>query len=291
MRSISPFRSTSLLIGLFCLYLSGCAVLPSNAELNQRADALIRSAGLQRGQVKTEHFVLATFSRISRPDLPLTIYIEGDGFAWRTRSQPSADPTPLKPQGLTLASVDPAANVVYLARPCQFIPMGTNPRCSVEYWTSKRFAEEVIQAMNQAVSHFAQQVAGQPIHLVGFSGGAGIAALIAARRKDISTLRSVAGNLDTVEFNRLHRTTPMPESLNAIDVAPMLASLAQIHYYGSQDKVVPPSIGQRFAQATAGHCTQVRVVKGMSHYSDWAHLWVDLLAKPAQCSMRDTHER
>lgn len=291
MRNIPPFRFASLCTGLLYLCLTGCVEVPSSAELNQRAETLARPAGLLRGQVRTDSFVLTDFSRISSPDLPLTIYIEGDGFAWRTRSQPSADPTPLKPQALALASVDPAANVVYLARPCQFTPMSANPRCSVVYWTGKRFAEEVVQAMDQAVSHFARQVPGQPIHLVGFSGGAGIAALIAARRQDIATLRSVAGNLDTVEFNRLHRTTPMPESLNAIDVAPRLTTLAQIHYYGSNDKVVPATIAQRFAQATAGHCTQVRAVAGMSHNSDWAQQWPALLAVPAQCTMENAHDR
>ena len=276
-RPINPF------ICLVCVWLVGCTSVPGIAELNQRAEILAKPADLRRGQVSTDSFLLTHFSRISRPDRPLTIYIEGDGFAWRTRSQPSADPTPHKPQALALASVDPAANVVYLARPCQFTPMHANPRCLVTYWTGKRFAEEVVQAMNQAVHHFARLVPGQPIHLVGFSGGAAIAALIAARRQDVSSFRSVAGNLDIVGFNQLHRVTPMPESLNAIDVAPRLASLPQIHFYGSNDRIVPANIPQRFAQATAGHCAQVIAVTGMSHNGDWAKRWPALLAQPARC--------
>jgi dienelactone hydrolase len=288
---LAPFRWRGLLTSLLTLLLVGCVEAPSIAELDHRADILAKSGGLIRGQVQTDSFVLTTFYQITRPDLPLTVYIEGDGFAWRTRSQPSMNPTPRKPQGLELASVDPAPNRVYLARPCQFTPMAANPRCEVDYWTSKRFAEDVVVAMNQAVSHYARQVPGQPINLVGYSGGAAIAVLIAARRHDVATLRSVAGNLDTAEVNRLHRVTAMPESLNAIDVASQISTLPQIHYYGSEDKIVPSTIAQRFARATGGRCTQVRSVSGMSHESDWARLWPELLAESARCLKSPEHDR
>lgn len=280
-----------LLASLFALLLVGCVEAPNITELDHRADILAKSGGLIRGQVQTDSFVLTSFYQITRPDLPLTVYIEGDGFAWRTRSQPSMNPTPRKPQGLELAAADPAPNRVYLARPCQFTPMAANPRCGVDYWTSKRFAEEVVVAMNQAVSHYARQVPGQPINLVGYSGGAGIAVLIAARRHDVATLRSVAGNLDTAEVNRLHRVTPMQDSLNAIDVAPRISTLPQIHYSGSDDKIVPSSIAQRFAHATAGRCTQVRSVPGMNHGSDWARLWPELLADSAHCLRNSEHDQ
>lgn len=280
-----------LLAGLLAIGLGGCAETPLNVDLNQHANEMARPAGLQRDLVQTDGFALTSFYRITRPDQPLTIYIEGDGFAWRTRSQPSLDPTPHKALGLGLATTDPAPNVVYLARPCQFTPMTANPRCSVAYWTGKRFAEEVIVAMNQAVSHYAARAPGQPIQLVGYSGGGAIAALIAARRNDVTTLRSVAGNLDIIEVNRLHRVSPMPDSLNPIDIAPQVAGIAQIHYSGHEDNVVPPVIAERFAQASAGHCTQVRVVPGMSHDSDWAKLWPGLLTQVPQCSISTDHER
>ena len=277
-------RSLSLLTGLLILLLVGCVKTPSITELDHRADTLAKSGGLLRGVVQTDSFLLTSFHKINRSDLPLTVYIEGDGFAWRTRSQPSVNPTPRRPQGLELASVDPAQNRVYLARPCQFTAMAANPRCQMDYWTSKRFAEDVVVAMDQAVSHYAMQVPGQSINLVGYSGGAGIAVLIAARRNDVATLRSVAGNLDTAEFNRLHRVTPMPESLNAINVASVISTLPQIHFYGSEDTVVPSIITQRFARATAGHCTQVRGVPGMGHGGAWAKLWPKLLTDTPHCS-------
>ena len=276
----------SLLAALFSVLLGGCAVVPNQAELNQHAQSLAHAGGLDKAQVQTDSFVLTSFYRITRPDQPLGVYIEGDGFAWRTRSQPSLNPTPIKALGLSLAAADPAPNVVYLARPCQFTPLAANPHCDVSYWTGKRFAEEVIVAMNQALDQYAARVPGQPLQLVGYSGGANIAALLAARRGDVISLRSVAGNLDVDEVNRLHRVTPMPDSLNAIDIAPRLGNMAQVHFSGSDDAVVPPAIAQRFARATAGHCTQIRLVPGMRHDSDWAQRWSQLLSVVPRCSAK-----
>lgn len=267
---------------LLLALLGGCAA--ESLQLNEQAEARAEAAGMQRALVQTDGFVLTSFYRITRADQPLTVYIEGDGFAWRTRTQPSLDPTPRKAVGLALATADPASNVLYLARPCQFTPMSANPQCTMAYWTGKRFAESVIAAMNQAVSHYAKRVPGQPIHLVGFSGGAAVAALIAARRDDVVSLRTVAGNLDMDEVNRIHRVSAMPESLNAIDVAPRLSGLAQVHYSGGDDTVVPLDIAQRFIKASGGRCVHVHLVPGLAHDGDWQRLWPGFLNDPLPCS-------
>jgi len=187
-----------------------------------RPETLAGPAHLQRTQIAAGDFVLTAFYRLPHPDQPLTIYIEGDGLAWRSRSEPSDDPTPRQMTGLTLAAADPGSNVIYLARPCQFTPMAANPRCQVDYWTGKRFSEEVVASMNLAVSHFARQAPGQAIHLAGYSGGGAVAVLIAARRNDIASLRTVAGNLDHAAVNRLHRVSHMPASLNPTTPAVLL---------------------------------------------------------------------
>lgn len=271
-----------LMGGVLLALLGGCAA--ESLQLNEQAEARAEAVGMQRALVQTDGFVLTSFYRITRPDQPLTVYIEGDGFAWRTRTQPSQDPTPRKAVGLALATADPASNVLYLARPCQFTPMSANPRCAVTYWTGKRFAEPVIAAMNQAVSDYAKRLPGQPIHLVGFSGGGAVAALIAARRDDVASLRTVAGNLDMDEVNRIHRVSAMPESLNAIDVAPRLSGLAQVHYSGSDDTVVPVEIAQRFIKASGDRCAQLRRVPGLAHDGDWQRLWPSFLNDPLPCS-------
>lgn len=260
--------------------LPGCATLEPNAH----ADALAAPAHLRRSLVDTRGFVLTAFSRVSRPDAPLRVYIEGDGAAWLSRTEPSLDPTPRQATGLALAASDPAPNVVYLARPCQFTPMAMNPACGIPYWTDKRFARQVVDSMSDAVSRFAARVPGQPIELVGYSGGGAIAVLIAARRADVASIRTVAGNLDDEFVNRLHHVSAMPESENPIDFASQVAGIAQIHFSGEDDATVPPSVAQRFVHAVGNRCAQALTVSGLSHGGDWHLRWPALLRITPSCS-------
>nr|WP_157112436.1 alpha/beta hydrolase [Pandoraea faecigallinarum] len=266
--------------------MSGVAVLISGCaspDRNAHADALATPAGLKREVLTAGDFRLTAFSRITRADRPLRVYIEGDGLAWVSRTEPSLDPTPVAATGLALAAADTSANVVYLARPCQFMPMDGDPRCSVVYWTGKRFAPEVIEAMDAEIGQFAARAPGQPVELVGYSGGGAIAVLIAARRRDVASLRTVAGNLDVEYVNRLHRVSAMPASRNPVDVARQTARIPQIHFSSAQDIVVPPDVAIRFAAAVGGHCVKTRVVSGLAHDGDWAAKWKDLLAMTPVC--------
>jgi hypothetical protein len=269
-----------LLSGALSGALSGCAALDRDAH----ADALAEPAHLHRQFVDTGPFVLTAFTRIAQPGKPLRIYIEGDGVAWISRTEPSLDPTPREATGLALAAQDPAPNVVYLARPCQFTPMAMNPRCGIPYWTGKRFAADVIESMNDAVSRFAALTPGQPVELVGYSGGGAVAVLIAARRTDVVSIRTVAGNLDDEYVNRLHDVSPMPESKNAIDFASDVASIPQVHFSGASDDVVPPSVAQRFVNATGTRCARALTIPDLSHGSDWSARWPALLEIAPTCA-------
>ena len=274
---VLPARWILVLLGMALL--AGCATLDRSGH----ADRLAHSAGLAREQVAAGEFVLTAFSRLTRPDQPLDLYIEGDGPAWVSRTQPAADPTPRIATGLQLAAADPAPNVVYLARPCQFTPRARDPNCNVEYWTGKRYAPEVVTALNAAIDHYAARMPGQRLNLVGFSGGGALVVLIAARRGDIASLRTVAGNLDTEFVNQLHRVSPMPASLNPVDVAPRVAAIPQVHFSGADDPVTPPAVAQRFVSATGGHCAQARTVPAIAHEGDWGRLWPGLLGIPPAC--------
>jgi fermentation-respiration switch protein FrsA (DUF1100 family) len=265
--------------------LAGCA----GPDPNVHADALAESAHLQRESVDADRFVLTAFARISQPDRPLRVYIEGDGVAWLSRTVPSLDPTPHQATGLALAARDPAPNVVYLARPCQFTPMEMNPSCGIPYWTGKRFAPEVIESMNDAVSRFAARTPGQPVELIGYSGGGAVAVLIAARRADVASIRTVAGNLDDAFVNRLHDVSPMPESENAIDFASRVAAIPQIHFSGSDDTIVPPAVASRFVEAAGSRCARALTVPGMSHGGDWGARWPGLLAIVPACAVAPPH--
>jgi hypothetical protein len=267
------------LLLLTCL-MSGCA----SDDRDAHANALAARGGLRRELIDTDSFVLTAYARISRPGEPLHLYIEGDGLAWISRNQPSLDPTPREATGLALAAADPAPNVVYLARPCQYTPMAMNPRCALPYWTGKRYAPEVVRSLDQAVDRFAARVPQQRINLVGYSGGGALAVLIAARRTDVASIRTVAGNLDDEFVNRLHQVSPMPASENPIDFAARVAAIPQIHFSSTSDTVVPPVVAQRFVQATGPRCAQVRSIGGVTHEGNWSELWPALLRFIPQCT-------
>ncbi|WP_105648477.1 alpha/beta hydrolase family protein [Cronobacter dublinensis] len=270
---------TGVLLISMALFLAGC----TGKNFREYADAQATKRDLIGKNFSARGLPLRTWQRITPPVTRLRVYIEGDGFAWVSRSRPSDDPTPHNPTGLKLAAADPSANVLYMARPCQFIGPPLPPTCNVHLWTDQRFSPQIVQAMDEALSQIVQPYPQARIELVGYSGGGNIAALLAARRTDVVSLRTVAGNLDVAYVNALHRVSAMPDARSAADVALMLANLPQRHFSGADDDTVPPAVATRFQQATGERCAQVEVVPGMNHGSDWAALWPGLLAKTPVC--------
>lgn len=261
------------------LLLTGCV----SKNSRESASALAKKSGLISENFSAQGMPLRAWRRITPPVTHLRVYIEGDGFAWVSRTRPSDDPTPHNPVGLQLAAADQSANILYLARPCQFIGPPLPAACNVSLWTDKRFSSNVIQTMDEVLSQVMRRYPQARIELVGYSGGATIAAQLAARRTDVVSLRTVAGNLDVAYVNALHRVSAMPDAQSAIDVAPALANLPQIHFSGADDSTVPPAVAGRFQQAVGEGCAQVEVVPGMDHGADWAARWPGLLAKTPVC--------
>lgn len=254
----------------------------AHEDPRRHAQDLAAHGGLIRSEIQTHDFLLVAYSRIADPGKPVYVYFEGDGLAWISRNRLSDDPTPRKAVGLALAAADAAPNVIYLARPCQFIDLRAHP-CDSIWWSDKRFAEEVVRSENEALDVLMRGAPGQAVHLIGYSGGAAIAVLLATRRHDVASVRTVAGNLDSEAVNRFHAVSPMPDSLNPIEVAPALARIPQIHFVSGRDTVVPASIATRFA-AVAPACARVVSVVGPSHDSGWTERWPALLTQIPACS-------
>ena len=265
---------TGILISLSFL-LVGCVSDDSRIT----AKEIAQHSRLSRDDIQTNPFLIATWSRITAPVHSLRVYIEGDGFAWKSRTQPSDDPTPRNPIGLMLAAADKNQNVLYIARPCQFIGPPLPAHCDKRVWTSDRFSPSVIDAMNDALSQFVKQYPGVKLELIGYSGGGNIAAILAERRTDVRSLRTVAGNLDVAYVNAIHHVSAMPDAVSAIDRASALRTMPQLHFSGDTDKTVTPEVAQRFQRAVGGTCSQVDIVSNMTHGSDWAAIWPQLLAK------------
>jgi hypothetical protein len=241
-------------------------------------------AGFEHELVRTDPFLLTAYYRLAAPGQPVHVYIEGDGYAFVTRHRASGDPTPRNPVGLKLAARDDSPNVVYLARPCQYTPSGADPSCKVFFWTQGRFAGEVVQSMNEAVSHFADRAQSDAVDLTGYSGGAAVALLLAERRSDIASLRTVAGNLDPETVNAYHGVPSLDGSLDPLEAAGAVAAVPQIHFLGIEDDIIPFAAAESFSKAMGpSPCFRLHSVHGASHSEGWEEKWPELLKMPVRC--------
>lgn len=216
-------------------------------------------------EIPTRDFTLASWQKITDPFGTYKIYIEGDGYAFNAHGRATQDPTPKGTLVRELAFGDNNPNVVYLARPCQYIK---SPICSKRHWTTARFAPEVINAEYAAV----KQIAGDnPVILIGFSGGAQVAGLIASAKQGLNVKKiiTIAGNLDHLAWTQYHNLPPLNESMNLESYRKQFAQIPQIHYVGSDDKVMPPVLVRDFV----GESCNLIEVRGATHNSGWEKIY------------------
>jgi len=256
------------------LFLYGCTTQPPSAgNRSEQAEALASAAGWKAGTVHTRDFVFKTYAPSPEPSSKtLSIYLEGDGFAWKTSEMASDNPTPIMPMGLELAIHDNShTQVAYLARPCQFVFGKDWGSCRVDDWTGKRYSPKIIDATNQAVDLLKKRTAAQKIILIGYSGGGAIAALVAAQRSDVLRLITIAGMLDTQYWVNQQSLTPLFGSLNPADSWKSLASIPQTHWVGGKDRVVPKKVAFAYA-ARFPLCKQpeIRIIPSFDHNCCWA---------------------
>lgn len=266
------------------LFLTSCLTVPDPAERGSATATLARTAHMRHENVTaTPYFTLSAYTRPGNGLDPAYVYIEGDGLAWIGRGQPSADPTPTNPVALRLATAhaaaQPDAHIIYLARPCQYVK---TPYCQRAYWTGKRFAPEMVAAMDAAVTQLTAGADG--VELIGFSGGGTMAALLAARRTDVRTLRTVAGNLDHRTHSAIHRVSTLGGSLNPPAYAGKLRAIPQRHFTGANDRNVTQAVYDSYAEALGDtRCIAHTIVPGAEHEKGWDTQWPQLLAEPVAC--------
>jgi hypothetical protein len=249
----------------------------------QLANTISEPAKLKRNTYKAGQFIVHSRERYDKPGEDLSIYLEGDGLAWVSRTEPSRDPTPDNPIGLRLAALDNAPNVIWIARPCQYTNVVENPLCKQYYWTIGRLSPEIVASVDLAITAAKLSAKATKIHLIGYSGGGGLAILIAARRNDVATIKTVAGNIDHEAFTSFHRVTPMSHSMDPATVARSINTIPQWHFYGENDKVVPILIGESYLRKTGfKSCSQIQVISGVSHDRGWESRWIRLLQETRQ---------
>lgn len=252
------------------LMVASCTVFTSSLERIRRGAI---AQGFNEECYSTSKFDIVGFSRQSQSDKNLVVYLEGDGLAWRTRYEPSLDPTPLLSTCFQLAVLDPSPSVAYIARPGQYVGGVGGRNCEISLWTSGRYSKRVVIAMDEAISLAKARAGAHYVHLVGYSGGGAIALLVAAMRHDVLSIRTVAGNLNHEAWTKLHRVTPLWGSINPYDQIEALSGITQVHYVGTKDNIVPRSIAESFVARCSADDVRICAVDGASHVQGWVQQW------------------
>lgn len=263
---------------LTLMLLVGCAT--PQQKLAQWA----QTSGATTTVINTVEFPIQTVIPTNlKPGSRLTLYIEGDGHAWATSSQPSLDPSP---RSFAVAKLAVGRYPgIYLARPCQFI---MSPACNSAVWTDSRFSSPVVEAMNAAVEQLVQRYSATSVELIGYSGGAAIALLIAERRHDVSQVQSIAGNLDPTAWVRYHGFSPLAGSLDPIADIAKLANTPQRHFIANNDRNIAPALTRDYAQNDRLRCVQVISLPG-DHATVLEGIDSHLLRAPIPCT-RANHD-
>lgn len=242
---------------LISLLLSGC----SSLEVPKT---------FQYQEIDTTFFRLASWQKITDPNKPVRIYIEGDGYAFNAHGRASSNPTPKEKDFRKLAFGDPHDNVVYLARPCQFI---SGIRCHRMYWSTGRFSNEVIVAMGEALEMISNK---QKVTLIGYSGGAQVAGLCAVTNKNINVQKiiTIAGNLDHQAWCRHHNVPLLSDSMDLTKYWLKFSEINQIHFLCENDDVIPPKL----TLTRLGNDLRAILLSDATHANGWLR-YADLIYK------------
>lgn len=183
-------------------------------------------------EIKTDDYVLASWQKIRDKDSLVKIYIEGDGHAYTSKGYPTKDPTPKSTFLRNIAFSDTSENVVYLARPCQYIKSDSYDKID---WTTGRFSYKILNNMAQAIKLIAND---RNVILIGYSGGALLCGLLINHyQEELKIIKwiTIAGLLNHARWTKYFNYTPLKYSMD-LNVIP---NIPQIHYIGKKDTVIP----------------------------------------------------
>ena len=251
---------------IILVFLTSCS-LPNG---NQRLEIIKAYNGNEFTEkiYRTPYFEIYSLNKIKNLE-KVIVYIEGDGVSWIDRNTISSDPTPIDPLAFSLAKIDQNDNVIYLARPCQYIQASN---CNnKDIWTVSQYSEAVLSSYKAIIDSLSQF---KEIHIVGYSGGAGIAMYLGSSNNEkINSIRTVAGNINHNEFTRLRNFTAPKKSVDFFLVEKNIRNISQVHYFGKKDRVIPKDLHENYyIRNKDSPCIKIKEVNA-SHNEGWTEFW------------------
>lgn len=272
--------SLSIKAGLVAaLTLGGCIATTYPYMRTETAQRIAAPAWMIKRDISASPFILRAYERIHDRGGVANIYIEGED------TLADSSKTPFNPVALHLASKDKAENLIYLARPCQYTEMlDPAESCKTSYGKDARFSEDVIASYDIALNDIAKRYDISMFNVIGYSGGGAIATLLAAKRSDIVSLRTVAGILDHETYSDVATAPSFTKSLNPVNEASTLTKMPQYHFIGGRDNVVTPAVLHSYLQSMPPtNCVQTMMVQEADHDIGWVDKWPELLKLPVSC--------
>jgi hypothetical protein len=273
----------SLLLGSATLA-AACSVGAEFREIT--AERIARPAFMVERRFETGGMEFQTWERMHERFQPANIYIEGDGDPTYLNRDVTIDSTPENPVALHLASRDNADNLGYISRPCMYKEVPDKDKCDSKFYSTRRYSPEVIAAYNAALDNMKNLYDISEFNLIGYDGAANIVAALAAERKDVASIRTVAGNLNTDVVYAKTGQVLDADNVTAFKLAPQLSTVPQHHYIGIGDEVTPPSVYHSFRQEMGpSNCVHYTVVQDADHERGWVEKWPELLKATTECEV------
>ncbi|MES9970573.1 MAG: alpha/beta fold hydrolase [Candidatus Thiodiazotropha sp.] len=241
---------------------------------SQRFDRMAQSQGFHKSEVQGSDFSHVTYDNGKLGSAPvLHVYLGGDGTPWIGGFIIARDPTPRRPVILNLMAMDASPSLL-LGRPC-YHGYSNRPPCVSDYWTSARYSEDVVDSMARALRKIMAQHGHTHLHLFGFSGGGGLAMLLAERLPETQSIVTVAGNLNLDAWADLHGYDPLEGSMNPKLLASLPTSIRQYHLAGGKDTNIPPRmIRDALTNQPESHYI---VFEDFTHACCWEEIWQSVM--------------
>lgn len=269
---------------LVIFYAALTALSSCGYSASQRFLSKANSYGFNEIIIPTKHFTLKAYTNTAFENERsgvLHIYLAGDGAPFFRDRYINPDPTPKRSLTLDLMALDSAPSIL-IGRPCYHYSAHRNNKTALcndkRWWTTHRYSEDVVNALAEAIAKHSSN--DKQIVLVGFSGGGTLAALLAQRINNVSTVIGINPNLDIDAWTKLHGYTPLYGSLNPKDSRNKWpVGTRGLLLTGQDDKNVPASLWRGHYQSLE----QVKIASfaGFSHTCCWAEVWPEILSQVA----------
>jgi predicted esterase len=271
------------LIVLFVIFAS-CLVLAACASHNNAYNSVLKYQPIILGDYTLQSTIP---KKIIKNEV--VIVIEGDGYNEIINGSLEADL--YVTVALDYVQNYATGNTVYLGRPCQ--NYGGKSCLRPKGGGVSRYTEQKVSALNDAVGVIKLNTGASAVRLVGYSGGATMALLIANLRvsqglNDVSGIITLAGNLDHLATQLWHIEkfggATLGAGVNPIDILDTINHIPVIHYMGAKDEVVPARLSRKFIEKSNKDCAVVVNLQKATHHENWREYFPAISSRVPTCS-------